>query len=281
MKKVTINIQKLKAPSLKVYKVKTINKRAFFLSSGKSKASMALEGSLVLPIFLFFMMTILLGLEAVRFQSEVQEALYLAGSRSAFLEYQVKYAGSTREDVQLQVKEYLGSQLYPYLCVKEENIRWQDLSTSSDGGILYQVSYSLKPFIGWIPIGDIKITDRFVSHAWTGYCGVQAWEKDKQQDTYVYITDTGSKYHLSHECTYLRVKIQAVSYEKAVTLRNQSGGKYYACLRCRPFKEGVVYITSDGSSFHGQADCSSLKRTVYMIPLSEADQYSPCSKCTG
>ena len=45
---------------------------------------MALEGSLVLPIFLFFMMTVFLGLEAVRFQSNVLEALHQAGNAAAF-----------------------------------------------------------------------------------------------------------------------------------------------------------------------------------------------------
>lgn len=244
---------------------------------------MALEGSLVLPIFLFFMMTVLLSLEAVRFQSEVQEALYQAGNRSAFLEHQIKYSDGMRENVEGQVKEYLGSQLYPYLCVKEgaNGVLLEDLSTLADGGITYQVSYQLKPFVDWISIGDLTINDRFFSHAWTGYSGVEAWENDRQKELYVYITDTGSKYHLSRDCTYLRMQVQAVDYGQITMLRNEAGGKYYACLRCKPYRGGTVYITSDGSSFHGQSDCSSLKRTVYMIPISEAARYSPCSKCAG
>lgn len=244
---------------------------------------MALEGSLVLPIFLFFIMTVLLSLEAVRFQSQVQEALYQSGNRSAFLEHQVKYSDGVREDVEGQIKEYLGNQLYPYLCVKggESGVLLEDLSSPSDGGIIYQVSYRLKPFAAWIPIGDITISDRFFSHAWTGYSGIEAWENDGQKELYVYITDTGSKYHLSADCTYLRIQVQTVDYEQITTLRNKAGGKYYACLKCKPYSGGIVYITSDGSSFHGQSDCSSLKRTVYLIPISEAAGYGPCSKCAG
>lgn len=244
---------------------------------------MALEGSLVLPVFLFFMMTILLSLEAVRFQSQVQEALYQAGNRSAFLEHQVKYTEGTKEDVENQVKEYLRDQLYPYLCVKggENGVLLEDLSTLADGRIAYQVSYRLKPFVNWIPIGDITISDKFFSHAWTGYSGIEAWDNNKQNEIYVYITDTGSKYHLSCNCSYLGMQVKAVDYEQITTLRNEAGGKYYACLRCKPYKGGTVYITSDGSSFHGQSDCSSLKRTVYMIPLREAAGYGPCSKCAN
>ncbi len=81
------------------------------------------------------------------------------------------------------------------------------------------------------------------------------------------------------ECTYLCVEIEAVKYEQIEDLRNFSGGKYYACERCRPLKAGTVYITSEGRSYHGQADCSSLKRTIYMVPLKEVAEYDPCSKC--
>ena len=236
-----------------------------------------------MPMFLFFMMTVLLSLEAVRFQSQVQEALYQEGNRSAFLEYQVKYAGGTKEDIQERINEYLGNQLYPYLCIQngENGIQLQDLSNSYAGEIEYLVSYRLKPFVSWIPIGNITINDRFFSHSWTGYLADETWEDNERQDSYVYVTGTGSKYHLSSDCTYLHVSVQAVDYEQAVALRNRYGGKYYACLRCRPLTKGTVYITFDGNSFHGQADCSALKRTVYMIPLSEAAEYSPCSKCAG
>lgn len=280
MGKITIKRKMVKTPSLSVnlLKIKSLYKRALFLSSGKSKAGMALEGSLVLPIFLFFMMTVLLSLEVVRFQSQVQEALFQAGTKSAFSGYQIKYAGREREDVKHQVREYLDSQLYPYLCIRK-NISWQNLSIASEGRVLYQVSYTLKPFISWLPIGELKINDRFVGHMWTGYTGAQTGEISGEEEIYVYITDTGSRYHLSHDCAYLRVKVQAVNYEMIDSLRNQSGGKYYACAKCRPLKGGIVYITAGGSSFHRDADCSALKRTVYIIPLKEAEKYSPCSKC--
>lgn len=92
-------MQKVKVPSLKVFKYINVSfyKGAFFLSSVKAKAGMALEGSMVFPVFLFFIMTILLSLEAVRFQSQVQEALHQTGNKNAFLEYQVKYLGESKK----------------------------------------------------------------------------------------------------------------------------------------------------------------------------------------
>lgn len=117
-----------------------------------------------------------------------------------------------------------------------------------------------------------------MGHAWTGYCE-NPGNIDQTQEVYVYITKSGMKYHMQHNCTYLRVQTRAVNYDEIDSVRNESGGKYDACRRCRPVKGGLVYITSDGSSYHGRSDCSALKRTVYMIPLYEAEGYGACSKC--
>lgn len=275
----------IKIPSLKKLKANSISfcKRALFLSSGKPKGGMALEGSLALPIFLFIMMTIMLSLEAVRFQSNVQEALYQTGNKRAYEEYQVQYLGGERSDAHGQIKEYLNSQLYPYLCVAggESGVTVQDLSTADGNGrVEIWAEYKIKSFIEWIPIGQIRIKERFVSHPWIGYNNVENLDT-AEEETYVYVTKTGSKYHLSDHCTYLRVQLRAVNYDKISSLRNELGGKYHACQRCRPVKGGMVYITGEGSSYHGKADCSALKRTVYMIPLSEANSYGACSKCAG
>lgn len=285
MSRVTINKQMIRIPSLNVYHIKklTFIRRAFFLSSGKTKAGMALEGSLVLPIFLFYMMTILLGLEVVRFQSQVQEALYLAGNEKAFSEYQVKYEKGVEINIEQDIRKYLETQLVPYLCVrgKENGIRIQDLSDEKNGQIEYVVNYQIKPFIEWIPIGKVEINDRFVSHSWTGYCAEESSGSSNHSEVYVYVTRTGRKYHLSYDCSYLKIQVYKVTYEELPNLRNQSGGKYYACERCKPSSGGVAYITHDGYSYHSQTDCSSLKRTVYMIPLRETSEYRPCSKCAG
>ncbi|MDE5908708.1 MAG: hypothetical protein K2H52_08235 [Lachnospiraceae bacterium] len=243
-----------------------------------------MEGSLVLPVFLLFMMTVLLNLEVVRFQSDMQEAIHQTGNQYGFASYLIKYANQSPIPVENRVKEYLESQMHPYLCVSggENGVKIQDLSAIQEkGSIEFTVEYQIKPFIDWLPIGKVVIKDRFFSHAFTGYTGFEEQEQGKRQETYVYVTKTGSKYHISYDCTYLRVQVRSVDYDNLSSLRNQAGEKYYACLRCRPPKKGIVYITEDGNRYHGQSDCSALKRVVYMIPLGEADGYSACSKCGG
>lgn len=276
---------KVKVSSLKENKTKkaAFHKRAFFFSSGRWKGSMALEGSLALPVFLFFMMTVLLSLEAVRFQSNVQEALYEVGNQYAFEGYQIKEQGEGIPDVRAAIHHYLNSQAYPYLCAAggEGAVAIKDLSdVCGDGRIELTASYKLKPFISWMPIGEIFLQDRFVSHGWVGYTGGEV-QGDSEEESCVYVTKTGDKYHLSYNCTHLRVQVQTTDFEKISAMRNSSGEKYHACSKCKPIKNGSVYFTAGGNSYHSRSDCSALKRTVYMIPFSQAKGYNACSKCGG
>lgn len=285
-KRHTTNYSKVFIPSLKASKVTIYmsKMRAFFFSFAKPKGSMALEGSMVFPVFLFFMMTVLLSLEAVRLQSNVREALYQAGSEKAFMGYLVKYCNGTDVDAAASVRAYMEEQSNPYLCVSggAEGIKVQDSScVETNGFVCLKVNYGLKPFISWIPIGEALFEDEFFSHAWTGFSGNEMVSKSEEQDIYVYITKTGSKYHFSPDCSYLRIPISAIDSSGIAGVRNSSGGKYYACEKCGSSEAGLVYITSDGSRYHSRADCSSLKRTVYMIPISKASGYTPCSKCGG
>lgn len=276
---------KIIIPSLIAFKeTKNMSKkRAFFLSSIQLQGSMALEGSMVLPIFLFFIMTILLLLEAVRVQSNIREALHQAGNEAAFVENCYKENGGVELDAARGIAAYMAGQQSSYLCVAggEKGIEIQDLSSVEVNGLIHlKACYGLKPFISWIPIGEITFEDELYSHAWVGFCGNEGIGQPLEE-TCVYVTRTGNKYHRSCECTYLRVSVRVVSREEVKEARNTSGGKYYPCEKCHPKGSSTVFISEDGSRYHGKSDCSALKRTVYMISLSKAKGYTPCSKCGG
>lgn len=283
LSKPTTNIPSLSA--LKEPEKKSAERAPFF-SSAYLKGSMALEGSMVLPVFLFFIMTVLLSIEVVRLQSNMQQALHQAGNSYAFTGYQMKYEGLSKENPEEQIWAYMREQPFPYLCVSggENGISVQDMSCVETNGLVHlKTHYGIKPFIFWLPIGEIFFEDEYFSHGWTGYFGNENAGGEALEDGLVYITKTGTKYHKSYDCVYLRISIKAIDRKLVADARNISGGKYYACERCRPGGDGTVYIASDGTRYHGRADCSSLKRTVYMIPLSKAMQggYGSCSKCGG
>ncbi len=249
------------------------------------KAGIALEGCLVMPLFLFFMATLLYSLEMVRFQSDVYEAMHQVGSKVCFGAYEQAYgqgtAKFTDEEAAGEVKQYLQEQILPFLCVEGES-EGVAVSVMQDshgkGNVEIRTSYVMKPFIRWLPIGNIRIQDVFFGHGFVGYmkdCGLNG---EGETEIYVYITPSGSKYHFSENCTYLKIVIRAVPIEESRSLRNGSGEKYYPCEYCGP-GGGLVYLTEWGNRYHGKADCSALKRTVYVVPLSEAGGRTACSKC--
>lgn len=261
------------------------SERASFSFSLFLKAGMALEGCLVMPLFFLFAVTLLYSLEMVRFQSDVFEAMHQVGSKICFLAYEKVYeqgtAGLLGENQAEEIKQYLEEQTLPYLCVEGgSNGVFVDTSWDycGEGNVEIQTSYTMKPFIRWLPIGNIDMSDTFFGHGFVGYReGIEGGRKDPE--IYVYVTPSGSKYHLSQDCTYLKITIRAEAAEEISGLRNGSGEKYYPCETCHPGKHGLVYFTEWGNRYHGKTDCPSLKRTVYLIPLSQAGGRSACSKC--
>jgi len=237
------------------------------------KGSLALEASLVMPIFMLFLMTILMALEIVRLQSNVIEALHQGES--------IAYSQNSSEKVTKISKDYFEEQISPYICVKNNTVNWTDGSSiERDGIIRLLADYEIKPFVNMFPI-SIKISDSISGHGFCGYIKGLEPEPEYTEGAYVYITRSGTKYHLSEDCMYLNIRPIQISYSDLSIMRNKNGGKYYPCERCRPLKTGNVYITEDGSSYHSREDCYSLRRTIRIVPIREAldEGYSACSKC--
>lgn len=276
---------KQKSNNKKASSLHSFFKRTSFSLPLFLKAGMALEGCLVMPLFLFFMVTLLYSLEIVRFQSDVYEALHQTGNKMCFMAYERAYERGTAshfgEEQKEEIKQYLGKQILPYLCVEGKSdgifvdVSWND---GGEGNVEIQTFYAVKPFIHWLPIGNEKRGDVFFGHGFVGY-RESSGNAEKDSEVYVYITPSGSKYHLSKECSYLRIAIRAKTAEEVFCLRNESGEKYYPCEICHPGKRGLVYLTEWGNKYHGKADCPSLKRTVYLVPLSAVGERSACSKC--
>lgn len=240
------------------------------------KGSLSLEASLVMPMFMFFLMTILMGIEIVRLQSNVIEALHQAEG--------VAFATGSGDMCQSICSEYFSEKDNPYVCVdgRESGLRYSNESSiENDGLIRIKAEYSVKPFINLLPVLNMHTEDRVIGHAFTGYVPIEGDSFINALGEYVYVTRSGSRYHLSANCSYLNLSTRKVLFSDLVNIRNAGGGKYYPCERCHPSHSGAVYITDDGASYHSRNDCYSLRRTIRIIPIKEAldNGYSPCSKC--
>ena len=124
------------------------------------------------------------------------------------------------------------------------------------------------------------VCQRYYGKAWTGYDAAGSVSDVNREDPMVYITKTGTVYHLDRNCTYLNPRVEAVSVDGVEHRRNASGSRYGSCGSCSSSATGrEVYITYYGNHYHENLNCPGLKRTIYTVPLSEADARGRCSKC--
>ncbi len=154
------------------------------------------------------------------------------------------------------------------------------LLSSDFGGdkIVLEASYKILLPIRFFPVQGVSVEQRSVSRKWTGEQPIGLGEA-----SYVYITPDGEAYHSSKSCHYLDLSVQMVKSADLAALRNKNEHKYYACERCAAGKTlpPNVYITDYGTAYHGDLQCSGLKRTIIRIPLSETGDRRACTKCTA
>lgn len=269
-------------------------KRVSFIFS-RRRGSMTLEAAFALPFFLFAILNILFAVTIIGTQSRINAALHQVGNKLAFAGYACNAtAGSVLPDglagaaltegyARGQVVEYVGKSYLEKSCVKGGvgGISFAGSSVMGEGDIIdLRVSYQVRPFAGLMGFDGFSVSQRYYGKAWTGYDASGSVSDLSGEDPMVYITETGTVYHLDRNCAYLNPKVEAVSVDGVAGRRNFSGAKYAPCGSCSAVAAGnEVYITSFGDRYHSQINCPGLKRTIYTVPLSEVGARGRCSKC--
>ena len=182
------------------------------------------------------------------------------------------------------VTEYLGQEYMDNTCLSggADSVSYlRSQIMVSDDVIELVADYRISPFLSIFDPEGFSVQTRYYGHAWTGYTiGDAEDESGDDEEQIVYITPTGSVYHLTDTCTYLKPSIILIDASEVDSARNSSGGRYYACETCEPSKTGTLVITEDGNRYHRSSSCSALKRTVIQVALSEVEgSMNCCSKC--
>lgn len=256
---------------------------------------MTLEAAFALPFFLFAVLNILFAVNIIGTQSRINAALHQVGNKLAFAGYVYENtAGDILPDgiagvavteayARGQIVEYVGRTYLENSCVKGGAGGLSFAGSSVMGAedmIDLKISYRVRPFAELMGFDGFLMSQRYYGRAWTGYDAAGSVSNDTQEDPMVYITKTGTAYHMDRNCAYLNPKIEAVPAQTVSDRRSASGGKYAPCGSCGAGGgASLVYITSYGSSYHKRLDCPGLKRTIYTVPLSETGARGRCSKC--
>lgn len=274
-------------------------------------ASMTVEAAAVLPLFLFLMANLLYLTEMVRVQSAAEAALYETASTLA--EYAFYLAPETAgaagaggrgpavpeglpvfgEAAAASLSEVWASGNVQRLMgeagvsggalAEPVTLTGSEIDARS-GRIRLSARFSVRTLLSVMGMPASGLQSACAGHTWTGYqtgSGETGSEADLD-DTIVFITDYGSVYHRSRECTYLKPSVHRVPSSSLHSLRNSSGAIYYACPFCGAAAGGSVYVTGYGNRYHSSASCGAIERNVQEVRLSAVKgRMPPCSKCGG
>lgn len=281
----------------------------------RMQASLTVEAALVMPLFLFAILSLLYFIQIITVQEFIQSAITKMGLNMAKTAYVYEDFAGMEEvlnfdetifgaEIEISLgdfaksiidqtilkryaKAYLDVDRINSSCIREgfggisftgsKILQGEDMI---DLVVRYRIAIPIKLF----EIGNMQMIQRVRVRAWTGYQVASTYElveeKDAQEEM-VYITETGSVYHTSASCSHIRLSVSQI-LGIPTTQRNNSGGKYYPCEKCCDAEHSpyaMYYITSDGTRYHTKRDCSKIKRNVKEIPRTEVGDRLACKRC--
>ncbi len=279
-------------------------------------ASLTLEAAVVLPLYLFFFLALLSIMEMMQFSmtmdhhlSRISKQIALYASADCLLEN--PRAASAQEEQTAQdaanggtaaaekvegvaatvladlyvdraLQERIPQGYRSQMGVQGEVELWRSNVLLKDDLVDLVAVYEIQPRCNVFGIPGQLLVNRARTHAWTGYRIGGAAEEGEEKEQMVYVTETGTVYHLSRSCTHLDLAISPVAAGQLSASRNASGGTYRVCEMCGMLtaSQGTYYITKEGDRYHTSLSCSGLKRTVYEIPISQVGDRRSCSRCS-
>ena len=241
----------------------------------RRRASLTVEASLALPIFLYAMVLLsYLGL-FIKCQDEVQWAMTRV-VREASAEYGAGGSNALKSSLYYRTKLAVHMERAGLPVALSESKLLED-GENLDLIVRYRVTL---PFRLGIP-QIYRFRQRVHSRAFVGV--EDRGRGTDAEDVTVYVAETGQVYHRKRECTYLKLSISQMKYGDIDSLRNVGGGRYKPCERCCEGKKltsgAAVFITNFGDRYHSVRSCSGIKRTIREMKLSEVGSRTPCSKC--
>ena len=279
----------------------------------KVTASITVEATFMMPIFIFVVAAFLFFFQLFTLQEKIQESItrvskdasqygyvYEQLKKASGTEVQAKESTAAKKAVKglldgtlfrTKFLEYMGKETNDGCIVGGiEGVLFLDSSFMKQGKEIEVVaSYLVKIPVLFVEVKPFRVVQRVRSRALVGQSllegradGTSDGKKEKEEDEYVYITRTGTKYHKSASCTYLKVRLSKVSGSQIAKSRNQGGAKYYPCESCMAGKKagsGTYYITEYGTRYHSSASCNKIERDVTRVKKSEVGSRGACSKC--
>lgn len=275
--------------------------RSLYLNGG-----MTIEAALVLPVFIFTILSVAYFMVILNYQNILQNSINDTAEsvgRYAYVLERVEnisdevLSSSTNWDKELLASGINTAYVWKKMMTEEvkgysekvnvvggtKGILITDSKIDQDGeGINdIKVQYRIAIPIFGENTYQIQLSNRCYFREWIG-TSIDNRSLDIDEDRIVFITNTGTVYHLTDTCTYINLDVKQVRYEEVAELRNEAGAKYKSCKSCVTGKlkaDDIVFVTEDGTRFHSNRVCSKITRTVIKIKKAEVGERTLCSRC--
>lgn len=256
------------------------------------QGSITAETAIVLPLFLFFCIQLMSLINLMQLHSMLTSALHQEVAKAALWAYAIDQAcedgyqtGDTIVEnmilkervVERAGREYLNRSLIKGGSSGIRLLYAQEKSRQDTVDVI--LAYQVEPIVDIFGFSGFTMANRCRMKAWTGYRAEETGTASEKQEELVYITQTGSVYHKTRNCTHLALSVRPVETDSLGGLRNQDGGKYYPCEHCGTGAGSTVFLTDQGNRYHTSLFCSGLKRTVYTVYRSEVGGRGACRRC--
>lgn len=248
-----------------------------------NRGSAAIEAAAAVPIFLFLVLFFIsaCGVRAAR------GVVYEAAAETA--EYMAEYgyltksfpaagaAGTLLAASRFEESVDDAALLEKYVVGGAGGVSFMGSSfPDGEDDVVLRVSYAVHVDIPVLGKFSQEHREEIRQHTYTGRNPGENAENGEEDEQYVYVTDQGTVYHTTRQCTYLTPEIHAETEGTAL----EQG--YPVCRYCRSAGagDGTVYVTSYGECYHKTKACSRLRRRVRRVRKSETS-LPACSKCGG
>lgn len=265
------------------------------IKQGRLKASMTLEATLIIPLFLFAILNMYSAVTYIQVHTRMccamcETGLMLARQRYAYEQITEGHTLMQSEPVDSlfaltyvknDVLERVGEEYLESIGIEDGpgGISFLMSDVTSSEYIDLQADYKVMPRYPLSGFNSFRMRNNCRLRAWNGYDNVNSPDNSETEQM-VYITKTGSVYHLSSECSYLKLSVSEIRRDELPFWKNADGEEYTPCEKCGNLSEdGNLYIAENGKRYHTDRNCSGLKRTVYTVPISSVGERSPCSRC--
>ena len=271
-------------------------KRASFRRTVTCPASVSIEASVAIPVFLFCFLEVLSLLNYLSVYSGVLYAMKCAADPIAVYAYTYD---QIEDDKEISIGEEVCTSIVFSEAYLDNQIRqrcdgnlYQKTIQGGKKGISLLGShidfaedcvdvvayYKVKPMVSFAGSEQL-IVNRYYTKLWTGYNP----QRTENSGLYVYVTENGSVYHKTELCTYLKLSISEVESIHLHAMRNEYGKKYSECMICcdDDLMQETYYITKQGERYHEKITCSGLRRTIYRVEKKRVEDWSMCSRCYG